>query len=804
MARRHPVQTSFTAGEYSPHLRGRVDIGGYFNSTRMMRNWLPLPQGPVTKRPGFEYITSTRTVSEVPRLIPFVFNRDQAYVLEFGDEYVRIFRNRAVVLSGTEIENGDFVSDISGWTNKSTGTGAISYSSGTMALATGTTGNEAIAEQTLEYMGIEEYTLGLDVIDNSVTVRVGTTSGGTDVLSDTVVTVGTSKTVTFTPSESGTVYLQIENHNTSTTAKVDNISLDTPEYVIKSPFTLAQAFELDYVQSADILYIAHGSRPPMVLARYGAAQWVFQDLNIKDGPYEETNADSAKLLKVSNTTGSVTVTATGHTPFTTNDIGRWVRIQYTVGSDTTWGAAQITAYTSPTQVTATVLDGYPFGAATTDSEVWRLGKWSDGLGWPSLVELHEQRLTFARTEAYPDWLWTTESSGWAVDRVLMHPTTTTGQVTAASAISLPLGSYSAIEWLSSGNRLAIGTQEAEWLFESGDSTKAVSPETARVRIATTSGVNPDVKPIRVDGQIIYSQNTGFKLNEFIFSFESDAYLSRDITIFSNHICRPGVVDSTRCKEPFSVLWWATSDGDLVALTYVADQEVGGLTRHEFTNGLAKRITSIPSEDNTFNELWVVIQREIDGSTVNYIEVSSNPYFEEAVTAPRYCDSYLENTYGSPTATITGLDHLEGEEVVIFADGGVQVGKTVSGGSVTLEEAATVVVVGLKIESTMLTQTYSADTVFGKSDARVKRLSDVEVLVHKTQGLKLGRDLNNLNDQGDQNPYDLIDNEDYLYTGWLRYQFSMDWGNDASFYIYHDEPLPATVCMLAMRGAHNEG
>lgn len=799
MARRHPVQTSFTAGEYSPHLRGRVDIGGYFNATQLMRNWLPLPQGPATKRPGFEYITAARTSSEIPRLVPFVFNRDQAYILEFGHEYIRIFRNRAVVLSGTAITNGEFTSDISGWSDESSGTGAISHSSGTMALVTGSVGNEAIAQQTLTYMGIEEYTLELDVIDNSVTVRIGTTSGGTDVLNDTVVPVGTGETVTFTPSVSGTLYLQIENHNASTTAKVDNVSLDTPEYIIKSPFTLAQVFELDYTQSADVLYIAHGESPPQVLARYGAAQWVFQDIDIQDGPYEETNATSTKTLTPTATTGSTAITATGHSPFTSDDVGRWVRIEHS----STWGAAKITAYNSSTSVDVDVLEGYPFGG-TTASEVWRLGKWSDGLGWPQRVTLHEQRLCFARTETYPDWLWTTESSGWAVDRILMNPTSTSGQVTPANSISLPLGSYSAIEWLSSGNRLAIGTQEAEWLMESGDATKALSPETARVRIATTSGVQPDVHPIRVDGQIIFAQNTGFKLNEFVFAFETDAYLSRDVSIFSNHICRPGIVDSARCKEPFSVLWWVTADGDLVALTYVADQEVGGLTRHTTKNGLFKRIASIPSESNSYNELWAVVQRTIDGVTVNYIEASANPYFDEAVTYPRYSDSFLENTYLSPTATITGLDHLEGEEVVIFADGAVQIGKTVSGGSVTLEEAATVVVVGLQITSTIHTLTYSSDTVFGKSDARTKRLTDLEVLTYKTQGLKVGASLDRMNDQSDQNPYDLVDNAYYLYTGWVRYQFNMDWGNDASFYIQHIEPLPATICMIAARGQHNEG
>ncbi|MBA7750916.1 hypothetical protein HV355_02735 [Enterobacter sp. RHBSTW-01064] len=87
------IKTNFTAGEVSPRLMGRVDIARYANGAKIIENAVVVVQGGVVRRPGTRFAASTKYGNKKSRLIPYVFNRSQAYMLEFGDGYMRIFQN---------------------------------------------------------------------------------------------------------------------------------------------------------------------------------------------------------------------------------------------------------------------------------------------------------------------------------------------------------------------------------------------------------------------------------------------------------------------------------------------------------------------------------------------------------------------------------------------------------------------------------------------------------------------------------------------------------------------------------------
>ena len=99
MARLVTYQTSFADGQISPKLKGFVDTESYKSSVQDLQNMVVMPQGSITRRPGTRYVASTKSNGQV-RLIPFNFGQDQAYVLEFGNQYVRFFKNSAVLESG--------------------------------------------------------------------------------------------------------------------------------------------------------------------------------------------------------------------------------------------------------------------------------------------------------------------------------------------------------------------------------------------------------------------------------------------------------------------------------------------------------------------------------------------------------------------------------------------------------------------------------------------------------------------------------------------------------------------------------
>ncbi|WEJ90456.1 MAG: hypothetical protein P0Y63_05380 [Klebsiella huaxiensis] len=95
------IKTNFTAGEISPRLMGRVDIARYANGAKIIENAVCVVQGGVVRRPGTRFAAAAKYGDRTARLIPYVFNRSQAYMLEFGDGYLRIYQN------GQQLVNDD-------------------------------------------------------------------------------------------------------------------------------------------------------------------------------------------------------------------------------------------------------------------------------------------------------------------------------------------------------------------------------------------------------------------------------------------------------------------------------------------------------------------------------------------------------------------------------------------------------------------------------------------------------------------------------------------------------------------------
>jgi hypothetical protein len=100
-------QRSFSGGEISPNLYARTDLEKYVTSLRTCRNFMIMRHGGASNRPGFYYVNETKDSTKQSRLIPFIFNDDQTYAIEVGDQYMRFIRNGAYVE----------VSGVSAWSN---------------------------------------------------------------------------------------------------------------------------------------------------------------------------------------------------------------------------------------------------------------------------------------------------------------------------------------------------------------------------------------------------------------------------------------------------------------------------------------------------------------------------------------------------------------------------------------------------------------------------------------------------------------------------------------------------------------
>ena len=90
---------SFTAGELSPRMEGRTDFNKYFSAGTIINNFVVQPHGPVTRRPGSHFISEVKNSAHNTRLIPFSFSTTQTYILEFGDQYIRFYKDSGQIIS---------------------------------------------------------------------------------------------------------------------------------------------------------------------------------------------------------------------------------------------------------------------------------------------------------------------------------------------------------------------------------------------------------------------------------------------------------------------------------------------------------------------------------------------------------------------------------------------------------------------------------------------------------------------------------------------------------------------------------
>lgn len=105
---------SFNAGVLSPLLDGRSDLEKYYSGLRVGENMVPLPYGPAERRPGTYFVCECKNNDKKARLIPFQYSTEQAYILEYGDQYIRFYKDRGQIVTGTGTEDLSGIGDIIG------------------------------------------------------------------------------------------------------------------------------------------------------------------------------------------------------------------------------------------------------------------------------------------------------------------------------------------------------------------------------------------------------------------------------------------------------------------------------------------------------------------------------------------------------------------------------------------------------------------------------------------------------------------------------------------------------------------
>ncbi|KKM96103.1 hypothetical protein LCGC14_1181480 [marine sediment metagenome] len=719
MPRLHRLTTNFAAGEWSPLMEAQTDQEQYRNAVKKLENFITLPQGGIRRRPGSHFVAEVKDSTKKIRLIKFEFSVTQAYTIEMGNLYMRFFANSGILIEATTAI-----------------TGAVDNGSGLIRVTA--TGH------------------GLSTGDPVAIAGVGGTHEANGNWVVTVIDANTldldGSTFTNTYTSGGTVGKIVE---------------------VVTPYLEADLFQIQFVQSADVLYLAHPSYAPRTLSRVSATSFTLAVINFwkvnfpagigYDGPYLEEKDDLT--ITPSATTGTVTLTASAAFFDDPGHIGALVRLKH----GATWGAARITAVASSTSATADVIRVF---GATTASDTYQEGAWSDFRGYPGAVSFYEGRLYWAGSTFRPQTFW-----GSAVGNFVDH----TPSVTDGDAIDFTIDAneVNIIRWMVAGKFLVMGTARNNFNVQGGSDTPI---EPTNIRVKQGSGHGTAILPaVRVGGVILFVSWSGRKLHELVFDFDTDEFVAPDLTLTAEHITLGGITNIAFQRELNNTYWAVRGDGVLLALAYLREQKIVSWSRQLFTNGIVESVAVIPHPNGDREQTWLSIKRTIGGATKRYVEYLDDVggFYNEL--GP---DSALVYD-GAATATLTGLHHLEGETVDILGDGSVYTQQVVTNGEVTgLDPTVVKAEVGLPFTSKG--KTFRPEVTRGGGETiQGVPIADASIImrVDNTLGLKIANTVVDFPTNLDSSPV--------KFTGDIKVS-RLGWDDLGELTFEQSKPLPATI------------
>ena len=470
------------------------------------------------------------------------------------------------------------------------------------------------------------------------------------------------------------------------------------------------------------------------------------------------------------------------------------RIMFQPIDPTLSGYVQITGYTSSTSVTAKVLVPIP---STTASSLWRQGAFNPVQGYPNTVSLHESRIVFAGTSAAPTKLWGSYVGDFENFKQGANP---------SDSYSFALASQSGgrIQWMVSKVALLIGTTLDEWYISAPSQGSPITPGSVYAQKQSHYG-SAGFPAFIINDTTLYVQRTGRKIREFLYTWQSQTWVSNDLTALSSHISLQGIQEIAYQRVPDAIMWFVRGDGTLCAMTYEREQQVSGFSRMLTNAGNGDFFESVCTIGSSTgeDEVWFLVNRKVGGSSVRYIERFATGQRDALdsinYSSYWYLDAAKSYSFGSPTSTITGLDHLNGQSVMVWGDGAVVpvsvATPTVSGGSITLGIPVTSCVVGLPYTSLVVPETLYRDQQDGTSSGRRMRIATLNVRLYNSFGGESSQDGTTWFPMKIRSVGDAMDSSPIAYDGYRRVSLAGNWRDGSDLFLRSSLPAPFTVAAV---------
>ena len=755
--------TSFVSGELGAKLDGRTDFAKYATGAKTLENFLIHPQGSATRRVGTKFIAEVKTSSKKTRLIPFEFSTVQTYILEFGDQYMRVYKDQGQVLdSGSAFEISTPYLEAELFDLKFAQSADVMYI---------THPNHEVEK--LSRTGHTNWTLtDVDFTDGPYL----STNSTTTTLTPASAAVGTS--VNFTASAvtginngdgfQTTDVGRLISFNSGIAKITGRTNTTVVVCTILTAFANTDA-KTDWKLGAFSDTTGHPSCVSFFEQRLVFAGTTNEPQTLyfsKSGDYENmtagTNADDAMIYTIAS-----------------NQVNRirYLKAQRTLIVGTTGGEFTVSA------------DGTD--AAITPSNIVIKKQSSYGTANVDAIPAGNAVLFLQKAKRkIRELSYNFDTDGYvAPDLTILNDIVTKSGINEMSYQQEP----DSILWCVRDDGVLAGLT-----YQRSENVIAWHRHILGGKFGEATITVTDFANIADGTKIVFTKSDGTTTT---FTSATSATSGKFHSTSSNNQTATNLKTLIDADADFT----ATVSTNTVTIKETTPQASGFLTissgdttRLASTDEAHAVVESAASISGTLteDEFYVIVKRTINGSTKRFVEVFANFDFDENdATDFKFLDSHLIYD-GSATSTLSGLSHLEGQTVSVLADGSTHATKIVSSGSISLDRSTTKAVVGLAYDSVLQTMRIEGGAAEGTSQGKTKRISKVVLRLFETVGVKVGPTLAKL----ETVPFrttssDLSAPVNTLLAGDREIEFRDDYNSDGFIFIKQDQPLPLSVLAI---------
>tara|TARA_R100000231_G_scaffold13382_3_gene14936 strand:+ start:1031 stop:3244 length:2214 start_codon:yes stop_codon:yes gene_type:complete len=712
---------------------------------------------------------------------------------------------------------------------------------------------------------LAKYSAGCATVENMVIYPHGAAARrpGTQYVAEVKSSAAKTRLIPFEFSTTQTYILELGNEYIRFYRDNGQILSSGSPYEISSPYLTAELFDIKFAQSADVMYITHPSHKTRKLSRTGHTSWTLTEVDFTNGPYLDTNTSTTTITASAQTVGTGrTFTASANT-FASTDVGRLVRFRDGYAKITAYTSATVVTVEILKDTGATTAStDWSLGAfSETTGHPSCVSFFEQRLVFAATLN-NPQTVYFSRSGDYENM--DANIGGTVADDDAIIYTIASNQVNAirfmTASRTLIIGTAGG-EFTVSGGGDNDAVTPTNILIKKQSNHGAANTDAIAVGNATLFlqrakrkirelAYNFDVDGYTAPDLTILAEHiTEGGVTEMAYQEEPLAIIwcvrndgelvaltyqrEQEVVAWHRHVFGGAFGSSKAVCESVAVI--PTEDSEY-ELYMIIKRTINGATKRyvEYLNTFDfdqtdntsfnfldsqlnySGATSTLNGDISNSATTVTVASgtdftssgkiKIGGEIITYTGKSTNDLTgctrgTESTTAVAHTSG---DTVKQVVNTLSGLNHLEGQEINILADGSTHPNKTVASNSVTLDRFANSVKIGLGYTSLLKTMRIDAGSQNGTSQAKTKRIYEVTARLYESVGVEIGPDLNNMERVPFRTSANPMDQGIPPFTGDKEVEFRGDYDTDGFMIVRQTQPLPLTILSLYPRLITNDG